>query len=44
MSEVKCFTASQAKEMATVMASLGEANAIQWDCLLSCKRIHLMEV
>ena len=44
MSEVKSFTTSQAKEMAAMVASLGEANAIEWDCLLSCKRIHLMEV
>ena len=44
MSEVKNFTASQAKEMAAMMASLGEANATEWDCLLSCKRIQLMEV
>ena len=44
MNEIKSFTASQAKEMAAMMASLGEANAIEWDCLLTCKRIHLMEV
>ena len=41
---VKDFTGSQAKEMAAMMASLGEANAIEWDSLLTCKRIHLMEV
>ena len=41
---MKCLTASQANEMAAMTASLGEANAIEWDCLLSCKRIHLMEV
>ena len=44
MSGVKSFTASQAKEMAAMLASLGEANAIEWDFLLSCKRIQLMEV
>ena len=27
-----------------MMVSLGEANAIEWDCLLTCKRIYLMEV
>ena len=41
---IKSFTAAQAKDMAALMASLGEANAIEWDCLLSCKRIQLMEV
>ena len=35
MSEVKSFTASQAKEMAAVLADLGEANAAEWDCLLT---------
>ena len=44
MNNVKCITTSQAKEMAAVVASLGEANAIEWECLLNCKRIHLMEV
>ena len=39
MSEVKSFTASQAKEMAARMASLGEAKAVEWDYLISCKRI-----
>ena len=41
---LKTFTAAQAKEMAATLASLGEANAIEWECLLTCKRIHLMEV
>ena len=44
MSQAKSVTASQAKEMAAVLASLGEANAIEWDCVLACKRIQLMEV
>ena len=44
MSEDSASTPSQAKEMTATMASLGEVSAIEWDCLLSCKRIQLMEV
>ena len=44
MSQVKSCTVSQAREMAAMLASLGEANAIEWDCLPSGRRIQLMEV
>ena len=44
MSQVKSFTVSQAREMAAMLASLGEDNAIEWDCLLACRRRQLMDV
>ena len=44
MSEDSTSTISQAKELTDMMANLGEANAIEWDCLLSCKRIHIMKM
>ena len=44
MSEDSTSTTSQAKELTGMMANLGEANAIEWDCLLSCKKIHWTKV
>ena len=41
---MKTFSTAQAKELASMAKALGEANKMEWDCLLTCKRIRLLEV